>query len=211
MLTRQKQKTINDNEKLSTELSNNSGFVIIPHFLDTTEIFNILKNVKSDDGFNPIFESIDECGNTCGGTNLRLQKPFTNEKIEKKISHLLDSSYKCDSGHLLCAKAGCPKQSWHRDFSTDLLQKLNKDNTMVYGALIALDERPFSLVPRTSDTPILLQLSPGDLLLFGGDIVHRGENVKNQSFAIHFYCVDDVQTNLCTNDYDQTEFVDFTP
>ena len=95
----------------------------------------------------------------------------------------------------------------------DVIRSLNEKEKIKqnnFGLSFLFEKKGF-FEPKQMNVPILLQLLPGDLLLFGGDIVHRGENVKNQSFAIHFYCVDGVQTNLCTNDYDQTEFVDFTP
>jgi len=193
----------------NTTLEEN-GFVRMPNFLNELEICHLLKSTTAC-GFNPIFESIDESGNTYYGTNLRLQKAFKNDKIEERINNLFHSwyniGYKCQSGHLLCAKDGCPKQSWHRDFSVELMKKVNKDTTAVYGALIALNPRPFSIIPRNDENPILHHLKPGDLLIFGGDVIHRGEDVNEQSFAIHFYCVHQ-DVYLCNDDYNQTEFAD---
>ena len=57
---------------------------------------------------------------------------------------------------------------------------------------------------------LLIHLSPGEMVLFHGATIHRGEYTPgpSESYAVHFYCVNG-DVDLDNADYDQTEFVDF--
>ena len=188
--------------------------------LTTDQVDVIKKSLKSVKGLMSqsvgISQSIDE---RKLGDGLRRQISFTKlpddtqtvlnnaltVQLQNFLMGVLDYEFEIVLPTILCSLPGCHEQNLHIDFKTDFLAK-----GRCHSAIIAIDERPISFLKDAGDinSKNYISLSPGELFLFDGEVVHAGgKNASNRvaKFGIHVYVIEKtiLQSYRC-----QTKLVD---
>ena len=191
----------------------------------TVDLQNVV--VPKSHIMRPIFERILDNGIADAGSTLRRQAPHTPsvtllQAVQSIVKRLFGTTKTYLQGcNAIATLPGCPSQSWHRDFSQQLVHSLEQDGIVKgYGCLLALTGRRFSLLPGTHHESVTaemqvvtLSLDPGDVVIFDGRLVHRGEAAMDESttsYAMHWYLFNADRTNHVMrkhHDLDQTEAV----
>jgi ectoine hydroxylase-related dioxygenase (phytanoyl-CoA dioxygenase family) len=94
----------------------------------------------------------------------------------------------------LLSKKGCRQQHWHTDYDCDALATM-PDESVPFSVLLALQDQTFlDVIPKSIrlseplQQPTKLQLNPGDVVVFRGDLVHAGSAYPNEeNYRIHAY------------------------
>lgn len=105
-----------------------------------------------------------------------------DEFIKKKYSHLVPNTWV-----LLYSKEGCDEQQLHTDYEiTEELKELGND--LPLSALFSLmPSTKIKVKPFGSDSTQIINLEPGDLLIFRSDLIHAGCAYDQDNIRIHCF------------------------
>jgi len=100
---------------------------------------------------------------------------------------------------LLHSEAGCQQQHWHTDYDPDVLQGLAE---LPWGVVLAIENgTSLDIIDPDTREPVSIQLLPGSLIFFRGDIVHAGAAYSGPNNRIHAYLDTDIYRQTANKTY----------
>lgn len=186
-------------------IKSDSGFIHLKNiFVPTDSIKSKIIQIANKGG-EAIFNHNQNAKNDRKRTQTRLRnsdqdicdfKTMVEDKVQKYVPNLEPNNWV-----ILKSKPGCQEQMPHCDYEPDKDWENASDNNVPYGAIVAIMpgskikiwEKSFFHNKNTNQKQIkpiegrIVELDPGDVFLFRGDLVHAGAVYQEINYRLHFY------------------------
>jgi len=191
------------------------GYCIHPNVFSTKSILNDMTKINNDT--SSIANQVIFNNKRSGGDKKRLQTPISaiNTKSSQAFTRTIQNFAKTyypnhnpNSIVILTSLPGCDEQLAHCDYAPSTEFATVSDDMVPLGCIIALEPgTKLKIWPKSirlsfmnnlirSDfiesingpiRPIEIELNPGDVLVFRGDLVHAGSAYNTKNNRIHLY------------------------